>query len=213
MDDPEQKTIFYNEVAKMLLGFPEELERNNYLEAVCREYQIPMESLRNLVNRYAYQGAEIPAKQKVREQAGKKLGRKDGIQQSQRLLLTWLIEDTSLFQVLEGIIGPKDFTEELYQKAAELLFEQYKKDGKVNPARIISYFETEEEQREAAALFNTSIRREMTQKEKERALNETVKKVKAYWCEYAGGKTTELKELMEISKIKRSLDNLHISLD
>ena len=57
------------------------------------------------------------------------------------------------------------------------------------------------------------FRSEMTQKEKERALNETVKKVKAYWCEYAGGKTTELKELMEISKIKRSLDNLHISLD
>lgn len=83
----------------------------------------------------------------------------------------------------------------------------------MNPARIISYFETEEEQREAAALFNTSIRREMTRKEKERALNETVKRVKACWCEYAAGNTTELMELMEISKIKRSLDNLHISLE
>lgn len=213
MNDPEQKTSFYNELARMLLGFQEELERNNYLEAVCREYQIPTESLRSLVNRYAYQMTEPPVKVRAREGTGRKPEGKDGIKLSQRLLLTWLIEDTGLFEVLKGVIEPKHFTDELYHKAAELLFEQYQTDGKVNPARIISYFTTEEEQREAAALFNTSIREELTAKEKERALNETVKKVKAYWCEYAGRQITDLAELTEITQIKRSLDDLHISLD
>lgn len=213
MNDPEQKTAFYNEIARMLLGFPEELERTNYLEAVCREYQIPLESLRSLVNRYAYQMTEPPVKLRTREERGKKPEGKDGIRQSQRLLLTWLIEDVSLFERLRGIIGPDDFTEELYHKAASILFEQYKTDKKVNPAKIISCFTTEEEQREAASLFNTSIREEMTMKEKERALNETVKKVKSYWCEYAGGQATDFTELMEISKIKSSLQKLHISLD
>lgn len=213
MNDPEQKTGFYQEIARLLLVFPEELERNNYLEAVCREYQIPADSLKSLVNRYAYQMKEPPAKVRVRGNTEKKPEGRDGIQMSQRLLLTWLIEDVSLFEVLKGIIEPKHFTETLYHKAAELLFEQYQEQGTVNPARIISYFTTEEEQREAASLFNTSIREEMTGKEKERALNETVKKVKAYWCEYAGGQATDLQELMEISKIKRSLDSLHISLD
>lgn len=211
MADPEQKTTFYNEIAKMLLGFPEELERNNYLEAVCREYQIPADSLRGLVNRYAYQMTEPYGK--PREIKKQKKDSVDGVRQSQRLLLTWLIEDTSLFDKLRGIVNPEYFTGELYQKAAKLLFDQYQTEGRVNPAKIISCFETEEEQREAASLFNTSIRREMTRKEKERALNETVKRVKAYWCEYAAGNTTELAELMEISKIKRSLDNLHISLE
>ena len=213
MNDPEQKTAFYNEIARMLLGFPEELERTNYLEAVCREYQIPLESLRSLVNRYAYQMTEPPVKPRAREDRAKKAEGKGGIRQSQRLLLTWLIEDVSLFEKLKGIIGPDDFTEELYHKAAELLFQQYEMEKKVNPAKIISYFTTEEEQREAASLFNTSIREDMTLKEKERALNETVKKVKTYWCEYAGGQMTDLTELMEISKIKSSLDKLHISLD
>ncbi len=213
MNDPEQKTAFYNDIAKMLLGFPEELERMNYLEAVCREYQIPMDSLRSLVNRYAYQMTEPVTKPRQSDIKARKNEGKDGIRQSQRLLLTWLIEDTSLFEVLKGIIGPRDFTEELYHKAAEILFEQYEKDKQVNPARIISYFTTEEEQREAASLFNTSIREEMTLKEKEIALNETVKKVKAYWCEYAGAAVTDFAELMEISQVKRSLDSLHISLD
>ncbi len=211
MADPEQKTLFYNAIAKMLLGFPEELERNNYLEAVCREYQIPANSLKVLVNRYAYQMTETYVKPK--EGKRQKKDSMDGVRQSQKLLLTWLIEDTSLFDKLRGIIGPEHFTGELHQKAAKFLFDQYQTEGRVNPAKIISCFETEEEQREAASLFNTSIRREMTRKEKERALNETVKRVKACWCEYAAGNTTELMELMEISKIKRSLDNLHISLE
>lgn len=213
MGDPEQKTAFYNELARMLLGFTEELERNNYLEAVCREYQIPADSLRSLVNRYAYQMTEPPVKPGRREENRKRPEKKDGIRQSQRLLLTWLSEDTGLFEVLKGIIGPEDFTEELYHRAAGLLYEQYEREGTINPARIISYFTTEEEQREAAALFNTSIRGEMTIREKERALNETVKKVKANWCEYAGGKAVDFAELTEISKVKRSLDKLHISLE
>lgn len=213
MADPEQKTSFYNEIARMLLQFPEELERNNYLEAVCREYQINAGSLKSLVNRVAYQ-MPAPSKQAGTEiKAGKRPSKEDGVLKSQRLLLTWLIEDSSLFGKLEGIVGPEDFTGGVYQRAAQLLYDQYRTEGKVNPARIISCFETEEEQREAASLFNTSIRREMTIKEKERALNETVRRIKAHWCEYAGGRTTDLTELMEISKIKSSLYHLHISLE
>lgn len=213
MADPEQKTSFYNEIARMLLQFPEELERNNYLEAVCREYQINAGSLKSLVNRVAYQMPAPPKQAGTEIKAGKRPSKEDGILKSQRLLLTWLIEDSSLFGKLEGIVGPEDFTGGVYQRAAQLLYDQYRTEGKVNPARIISCFETEEEQREAASLFNTSIRREMTIKEKERALNETVRRVKAHWCEYAGGRTTDLTELMEISKIKSSLYHLHISLE
>ncbi len=51
MDDPEQKTEFYNQVAKKLCEFPEALERENYLEAVSREFFINYEDLKRLVNR------------------------------------------------------------------------------------------------------------------------------------------------------------------
>ena len=35
MHSPEGKTAFFNEAARRLLGFEEELERNNYIEAVA----------------------------------------------------------------------------------------------------------------------------------------------------------------------------------
>ena len=48
MNDPESKTAFYNEIARKLLGFSEELERNNYIEAVAEKYQIGFDNLRKL---------------------------------------------------------------------------------------------------------------------------------------------------------------------
>src|SRR5690554_2761149 len=40
LEDPEEKTKFFNELAKKLLNFSEELERNFYLEALAKTYQI-----------------------------------------------------------------------------------------------------------------------------------------------------------------------------
>ena len=51
MDDPEQKTKFYQETARKLLQFGEALERENYLQAVSTEHMIPADELRQLVNR------------------------------------------------------------------------------------------------------------------------------------------------------------------
>ena len=56
MQDPESKTGFYNAVAKKLLEFPEKLERDNYTEAVAREYMIPAEDLKRLVNSLGERG-------------------------------------------------------------------------------------------------------------------------------------------------------------
>ena len=53
LEDPEQKTKFYQETAKKLLQFGEPLE--NYIQAVSREQMIKEEELRQLVNRLGMQ--------------------------------------------------------------------------------------------------------------------------------------------------------------
>ena len=62
--------------------------------------------------------------------------KEDGMKQSQKLLLTWLIEDTRLFDSIKGWITEEDFTEPLYRKAAQELFTQYGESGQVNPAKM-----------------------------------------------------------------------------
>lgn len=218
MNDPEQKTKFFNEIAKKMLQFTEEIERNIYIEAVSAKYGIGFDNLRKLVNSYgARLGTGDSYKPKEFTERGKNKNLPvEGMKQSQRILLTWLIEDLVLFEKIKGIITPKDFTEDLYKQAAELLFEQYEREGKVTPAKILNHFESKEEQKEAAALFSLELSSEMSTKEKEKALNETVQKIKKNSLDKRSKEAIEkndVQTLQEIIKEQTNLQKLHISLN
>lgn len=213
LSDPESKTKFFNETAKKLLVFNEEIERNIYIEAVARKYNIPFDDLRKLVNRY---GSRIVAgtereEYNRREQRRKKKN-EDGFVQSQKLLLTWLIEDTSLFSKIKGIITAEDFKEDLYHKAADMLFTQYNTEETVTPAKIMNYFESKEEQNEIASLFHTSLNEGMNLLEKEKALNEIVRRIKKYSLDYESKHAADIEQLQKIIKEQGELQKLHISL-
>lgn len=211
--DPEQKTRFFNEMAKRLLVFTEELERNNYMEALARKYNIRFEDLRGLVNQYGAKMTVIPGYEPLREKKyPSKQKKEDGMKQAQKILLTWLIEDNRLFQKVDGIITPDDFKEELYHKVASILFAQYEESQSVTPAKIINYFENKEEQNEAASLFHTTLSEEMSLIEKEKAFNEIVLRIKKYSLDYASRYVTDMVEMQNIIKQQMQLQKLHISL-
>lgn len=215
MDDPEQKTEFYKKTAKKLLEFPEALERDNYLEAVSREHFIPKDDLKRLVNRLGNQfGAAVRpvSGDKPAAKQGKR-DKEDGIRQSQRLLLTWLIENPLLFEKIDGIIEPRDFTGELYSQVAGMVFDAHG-SGEIKPAAILNYFINDEEQyKEVAALFNASLKESLDNEEQKKAFSETVVKVKKNSLDYASRHAVDIQELQEIIKKQGALKSLHISLD
>ena len=173
MQDPQSKTTFYEETAKKLMTFEQELERENYIEAVAARYGVGFDNLRKLVNRMAMKQVSIPKTPVKAKQ--EKPDRDDGVVKSQKLMLTWLIEYPSLYPVVRRFLTKEDFSTELYETVAGLLFDQYE-EGECNPARIINYFTEPEEQREAASLFNTAISVE-TNAEREKAFKETLGKI------------------------------------
>lgn len=218
MKDPEGKTAFQTEVAKKLLDFTTELERNNYMEAVADKYHMSFEALRNLVNQLGTQGGLVkertPLKSGLNEKKHKK---EDGMKQSQKLLLTWLIEYDNLYDKIKDIITPEDFTEDIFRKVAELLYEQ-KKSGAVNPAQIISLFAEEEEQREVAELFHARIHEVDSAAERDKALKETILRVKDNSISYRSAhlEPTDMQGLQQLVADKRTLQNMekmHISID
>ncbi len=202
MTDPEQKTKFFNETAKKLIGFREELERNFYIDAVAKTYQIDVEQLRRLVNRL---GSQIVVGMEPREATEQTIKRRkvqeDGIQKSQKLLLTWLIEDNAIFEKIKGFIQPLDFTEGIYHEVAELVFEQYEKEHQVIPARIINNFQNKEEQSEVAALFSAEIRGEMDEAGKHKALVDTVMKLKEHSLDKQSKQAIEVNDTALLMKI------------
>ncbi len=213
LNDPEQKTKFFNEVAKKLLVFTEEIERNNYIEAMDRKYHVGFDNLRKLVNHYG--ATMVPSQvivKKVKERSNKRVTAEDSMRQASKLLLTWMIEDTRLFQKLNGVISEKDFDGELYQTVAGMLFTQYKEQGQVIPAKIINQFESKEEQSEVASLFSTTFQEEMSMLEKEKALNDLVYRIKKYSLEIRSRNVTDIEQMQSIIKEQADLQKLHISL-
>ena len=214
MEDPEQKTEFYNQVAKKLCEFPEALERDNYLEAVSREFFINYEDLKRLVNRMgARLGPGSPREEEESTSVKKKKDREDGKNQSQRLLLTWLIENPFLFDKIEGIITPDDFIEDLYHQVARMVFDGHAA-GNLNPAEILNHFINDEEQyRVVAGLFNASLKESLDNEEQKKAFSETIMKVKKNSLDYASRNAAGIEELQRIIREQAALKDLHISLD
>ena len=217
MNSPEGKTAFYNEAARRLTEFEEEIERNNYIEAVADKYHVGFENLRKLVGKTAIKmGLATPAT-KPKQTAGNQGNKVDGHLHSQKALLTWLIENERLFNQIKTYISPNDFTKELYKKVANLLYEQYEQ-GDANPAKIMNHFMDEEEHREVASLFHTKIQQLSTREEQEKALKETIIRVKTYSVEEATRllDPTDIQGLQKLMLEKRNLQDLqklHISID
>ena len=216
LEDPEQKTKYFNQVAKKLAGFEEELERSNYIEAVARQYAIRSEELKRLVNRYGSQmiGSRNPVEAyEVRQYEKSRVQQKDtGMKQSYRFLLTWLVEQPSLYEQLKKVIVPEDFRESVYEKVAAMVYEQLDTEKKVTPARIINYFEDASEQSQVAAIFNMNFQAELSHGDKEKAMNELVKKIKLYSLEEQGRHVTDMNQLQMLMTEKLQLDKVHISV-
>lgn len=198
--DPEQKTKFFRETAKKLLQFTEELERRTYTEAVSKEYQISFDMLNRLVNQYG--SAEMPREERKeaahREQRLQKP--EAGLHTSQKLLLTWLTTEPGLFDKVKGLVTAEDFTDEFYYGVAKEVFEQYEKEGTVTPARILSRYETKEEQADAAELFQTTLAGDLDEMQKAKAFSETVRKVKQGSIEMRMGRAAETGDLETMQK-------------
>lgn len=217
MNSPEGKTEFYNEVAKRLCNFEEEIERNNYIEAVAKTYHLGYETLRKLVAKMAVKtGLATPAS-RPKQALNREKNKEDGNLISQKVLITWLLEDEKIFRQIKKYITPKDFTEKLYTTVAELLYQQYE-NGALNPAQIMNHFTDEEEHREVASLFHTKIKELTTKSEQEKALKETIIRVKNHSIEHATQmlEPTDIQGLQKLMEAKRelqSLQKLHISIE
>lgn len=216
LKDPEEKTRFHREIAKKLCGFSEEVERENYIQAVADKYQIGFENLRKLVLSYAEQTGFAKPVERPKSGIRKKAAPDENRKKTQRMLLTWLTDEPALYQKIKKYISPEDFTEDLYRKVAEKLFDGLDR-GEMNPASIISMFTDEEEQREVASVFNTKLMALSTKQEREKAFHDIVFAVKKNSYEYFSGQLgSDVKALNQVIAGKKALEELsktHISLD
>lgn len=180
-EDPQERTQFQKEVAKRLCIIMDPLERKNYTDSVAKEYDIDPESLKEVVTQYGIANAGRVDTSVFRERSNRKSPedeKEKKLLKAERLLITWLINENSLFEVLKGKVTADDFFEPVYHSIATELFDQYEKDGKVTPAAIINHYQSKEEHEKVSGIMQQGFDMEISQSEKSKVITDLVKRVK-----------------------------------
>ncbi|MBR5420912.1 MAG: DNA primase [Lachnospiraceae bacterium] len=178
-EDPGDKTAFGQEVAKRLCAFPDEMERENYLEAVSEQYGIPREALKKQVIAEASKEGlkeERSVKPLAAAQSSRP-GHEEHERYAQRLLLTWLSEEAERYACVRDYVDAEDFTDPVYRRVAERMFAEPDK-GPPEPAALIDMFSDADEQQEASALFHTRLDAELEGEDREKAFRDIVLSIK-----------------------------------
>ena len=211
LEDPQEKTAFHKKVAEMLLDFKDEIERDNYLESVCKIFNIPREGLSKLVKKtgLTYVGKED--KTVDAPKVSTKVKKEEASVSAQRILLAYLLDKTKWFMKVAQVISPEDFIDPFYNKVASLFWEQME-SGQGNPAQIMNHFEDEEEHKKVAQLFVSPIRANLTMDEQEKAINDAVMKIKKESLDYQAANASDISQLQSIIKEQNKLQKIHITL-
>ena len=103
---------------------------------MAAHYQVGFDHLRQMVRKVGTAGGISARREPLKTGKNERKKREDGREKSQRLLLTWLVEQPKLFRTISAYLSPSDFTEGVYRKVAEELFRQMKEEGQPNPGPV-----------------------------------------------------------------------------
>ncbi len=209
-NDPEERTEFIGRVARLLKPIEDPVRMNSYIEIISNKYQIEKEYLRGAVDTTVLVDSRDSSP--VNDPGVRDISPDGAAVESQKLLLTWMVNEPELFKKLENVISVEDFTDDNINAVAKLLYEQYEKQGKVSPAAIIDRFESLESQQVVAAIMNTELPRMLDGNEKNKAFTEIVKRVKSNSIESALKNNKDPQKLMDLIQRKKSLDRLEVNI-
>lgn len=215
LKDPEEKVGFARDAARRLSAIEEPVVRHSYIDAVAEKYGLDRDSFKSMVTKYGTVAAEqsiINTEEKTNRMGS--ASSETDISKSQSLLLTWMVNDTTLFKLLDGVISEEDFTDEACLAVAKLLFKQYRETGNVKPAAIVNMSEDVDKQRLVATMLQTELAFETNYEERERALNDVVKKVKLDRIDKElAESSSDMARFQQLITTKAKLGKLHISLN
>ena len=226
--DPGERTKFQNQVAREISYIEDPLERNNYIDAIARAYVINRDALAEKVHDYGVAGTPKPdvverEERRLEEQMTNpdsgtgsgtashgRQGRDVGENKTARLLLTWLVNEPSLFEKLDGVISEEDFDPGVFRTVAEKLFSQYREQHKVEPAIVVNTFQDVEEQRLVASMLQTDLSIDMTEEEISGAITDVVKKIKLASIKKHLESENDITKVQQLIKDRKKIEKFRV---
>ena len=209
LTDPDESTRFFNEVAKRLSYFTDGMEQDNYVRAVSKEFGIDYTLLKEKTKKLALSNDNIPKYEPVRPLPLKKEVNSRALLTCQKMLLSYLAQDPSLYDKVSQVIDEHDFTLPPCDGIAVMLFEQLRR-RKLDPVSIISSFEEPEMQEEAAAVLDLRTDNEIEADEREKLINECVIRIKTNSIDKQMESEQDLSRMVELKRASEKIQKIDI---
>ena len=150
LENANDKIKFLNEIAKLISKIDNTIEKEVYIEKIAKEYNISKEAIYAEVNKLAFSGNKTEkilekAKTVITHRKEEKSKVSETIRKRENTILAILLmEDLNIFQIIKQNIKPEDFKDELNQKIAKKLYEEFEK-GNSNINSILDKLDEEEQ--------------------------------------------------------------------
>ncbi|MCR5701849.1 MAG: DNA primase [Lachnospiraceae bacterium] len=215
-DDPQERTEFQKEIAKCLSKINDPLERNNYIESVAKLYNIEKEPLKEAVTVFGVSGksnVDMSAfADRTRRGSPEQEKKKESLK-TERILITWLVNDNSLIQPVSEYLTPEDFVEDLYRDVVRMIYDSFDSTGKIEPAAIMDRYYSKEEHEELSSIMQQDFGVEISNEEKSGEITNLVKRIKEKSIKYRMDNSIDLNERSKLIEEKKAVGKIHINLN
>ncbi len=165
LKSPESKLKFRKALVEKMYTLSDQFEDiKPFIEMVCDKYHFGYDEMCSSVASYgnSSQARISPVRRQEENEIRKNKKKDDPVLYNQRVLLTWLAEEPSLYPKIQNYISEEDFTEGIYKKAAVRLLSDLREGRMPKPGAIMTALQAseetdEEEQLEIASLFSTKL--------------------------------------------------------
>ena len=208
LNDPDEKSRFYNETAKKISEFDDEIERDNYALAVSREFFIDLEILKNAIKKYALTRSKEGLFVQPKKSAKQSELKKGALDTCAKIVLSYVASDKSFYERIKGILNAECFPEGFYRDAALVLFAQ-RAAGRLASEEVIDAFPEIEEREKISEIFYFKLENE-SKEETEKTLNDCVIRLKRSAFEKQISETDDIAKIISLKKDAEALSALDI---
>ncbi len=219
LKDPAGLTAYCRRLAEELTTFPDELERENYLQAVCERQRIDPTLLRKMMNRIGNRqitkesgfDEEIPDENAL---AQKKVGRKEkdeGLMVAAQMLLNWAAVSRVKEARLRALLEEEDLPTETYREVYRLILKEKAAGRAVLPATVLNrWLEDPEQSKQVAEIFSKGFPEETPAEEKARILTESLRRLRKERLNRELRTADTAAKIQQLAKDRKNIDRLAI---
>ena len=209
LNDPDDKTKFFQETAKRLSYFEDPLEQDNYVQAVSKEFQIEYSMLKEKAKKLSLSNNNISGFKPAPVIVKKKDETNKALALCQKMVLSYLAEEPSFYDILSDVIDESDFRLPPYDQIAAMLFSQLK-EGMVDRSRIINAFEESEAQEEAADVFQDVFWNDISESDLQKTLNDCIIRIRKSSIDAQLDGVQDIARIVELKKEQERLQKFNV---